>query len=427
MLLKHKTIFIITLGLTFGCFTVSGSEMPEDLILSGYIRISLNQNADIRAAYDQWQVVKEEASAVKKLPNPVLRTGYFIENVETAVGPQEFKLGITQKIPMYGKLRSVSRAKMEKAKAFEHRYYQMQSDITAKVKSLYYDIYYLERATQITEQNVTLLENWEKVIQIKYQTAQVSHPDVIKTQIELIKLQNDLESLHARKRPLMSEFKDLLNDFSMDNITMTDSLYLSILFDTKESIKERVQNQNHALIALDHLTASAENQLKRAKMNYLPDFGVGVDYIETGDKLMDGVPVYDSGKDPLMFNVSLEIPIWFGKNAKQVSAARYKKSAAENKWVSQRNQMNTEIETILYQIEDAKRKIDLYGKDLIPKSMESLGASEKAYISDNTDLITLIDDQRRHLQFKLEYESAVVSYLQQKALLESYFGTGEGE
>ena len=51
----------------------------------------------------------------------------------------------------------------------------------------------------------------------------------------------------------------------------------------------------------------------------------------------------------------------------------------------------------------------------------------EAYISDKADLITLIDAQRLLLQFKLEYENAVVSYLQQKALLESYLGLEEGE
>ena len=242
-----------------------------------------------------------------------------------------------------------------------------------------------------------------------------------------MKLQNDLESLTARKKPLLQEFRAVLNDRALVNIESPDTLQVQLMEESKESVLQMIQMKNHTLLAAEHSISSIENLLKRAKLNYLPDFGLGLDYIGTGKKEMDGIPVTDSGKDPLVFKVSLDIPIWFGKNAKQVSAARYRKTAAENKLVSRQNSIIAAAEAVIYKMDDAKRKIELYNDELIPKSLESLGASEKAYISDKADLITLIDAQRLLLQFKLEYENAVVSYLQQKALLESYLGLEEGE
>ncbi len=395
--------------------------------LDHYIDFGQKHNADVQEAYNQWQASLEDVSIVKKLPNPTLSAGYFLENVETAVGPQVYKIGIMQKFPMFGKLSTISRAKAFYAEALKQSYFQIKANVRAKIKSLYYDIYYLERAIEITHQNVQLLENWEKVIQIKYQTAQAGHPDFIKTQIELMKLQNDLESWIARKSPLLQAFKAVLNDYSLTEIDLPDTLQVDLLVESNESILQLIQDKNHTLLSAEHSINSRENVLKRAKLNYLPDFGLGLDYIGTSEKEMDGVPVTDSGKDPLVFKVSLDIPIWFGKNAKQVSAARYRKTASENKLISKQNSINAAVENVVYKMDDAKRKINLYGNDLIPKSMESLGASEKAYISDKADLITLIDAQRLLLQFKLEYEDAVVSYLKQKALLESYMGLEEGE
>ena len=395
--------------------------------LDQYIEFGQNHNTDVRAAYHRWQASLEEVLVVKKLPNPSLSAGYFLKNVETAVGPQEYKIGIMQKFPMFGKLSTASRAKSSQADVLKQSYFQIRANVTAKIKSLYYDVYYLERAIDITRQNVHLLKNWEKVIQIKYQTAQARYPDVIKTQIELMKLQNDLESLTARKKPLLQEFRAVLNDRALVNIESPDTLQVQLMEESKESVLQMIQMKNHTLLAAEHSISSIENLLKRAKLNYLPDFGLGLDYIGTGKKEMDGIPVTDSGKDPLVFKVSLDIPIWFGKNAKQVSAARYRKTAAENKLVSRQNSIIAAAEAVIYKMDDAKRKIELYNDELIPKSLESLGASEKAYISDKADLITLIDAQRLLLQFKLEYENAVVSYLQQKALLESYLGLEEGE
>ncbi|HJL62586.1 MAG: TolC family protein [Candidatus Marinimicrobia bacterium] len=395
--------------------------------LDQYIDYGQNNNADVQEAYDQWQGAMEDVSVVKKLPNPSISAGYFLENVETAVGPQEFKIGIMQKFPMFGKLSSVSRARSAQAEALKESYLQIRANVSAKIKSLYYDIYYLEQAIDITRQNVQLLENWEKVIQIKYKTAQAGHPDVINTQIELMKLQNVLESLKARKQPFLQSFRAVLNDNTLENVEIPDTLVVEWMDESRGSLLQKIQKHNHTLLASEYSVSSREDLLKRAKLNYLPDVGIGLDYIGTGEKEMGGVPVTDSGKDPLVFKVSLELPIWFGKNAKHVSAARYRKTAAESQLVSKQNSIYVDVESVLYKMDDARRKIDLYGNEMIPKSMESLGASEKAYISDKADLITLIDAQRRLLQFKLEYESAVVNYLQQKALLESYIGLEEGE
>ncbi len=395
--------------------------------LDQYIEFGRSHNASVQEAYYRWQASLEDISVVKKLPNPSLSVGYFLESVETAVGSQEYKIGIMQKFPLFRKLKTASLAKSSQADALKQSYFQTRANVSAKIKSLYYDVYYLERAISITQQNVHLLKNWEKVIQTKYQTAQAGHPDVIKTQIELIKLQNVLESLTARKDPLLQEFRAVLNDYSIAKVDMPDTLQVELMAESKESVLQMIQNKNHTLLAAEHSVSSSGNLLKRAKLNYLPDFGIGLDYIGTGEKEMEGVPVSDSGKDPLVFKVSLDIPIWVGKNATQVSAARYRKTAEENKLVGKRHSIIAEVKNVMYKMDDAKRKIELYNNKLIPKSLESLGASEKAYISDNADLITLIDAQRLLLRFKLEYENAVVSYLQQKALLESYLGLEKGE
>jgi outer membrane protein TolC len=389
--------------------------------LDHYVKFGQENNADVQSAFYLWKASQDEISVAKKLPNPMLSVGVFQESVETAVGPQEYKIGIMQKFPMFGKLGSASRAKSSQADALEQIYFQTLADVTAKIKSLYYDVYYLERAIDITQQNIHLLENWEKVIQTKYQTAQAGHLDFIKTQIELLKLQNDLKSLTTRKNPLLQEFRSVINDPSLVQIDHHDSLHVEWQELPKASVFQMIREKNHTLLAAEYSVSSRKSVLQRAKLQYLPDFGLGVDYIGTGEK--EGSP--NSGKDPLLFKFSIDLPIWFGKNAKEISAARYRKTAAENKLVSHQNRMIAAAENILFKMDDARRKIELYGNELIPKSRESLGASEKAYISDKADFLTLIDAQRRLLQFKLEYEKAIVSYLTHEAILESFLGIEE--
>jgi cobalt-zinc-cadmium efflux system outer membrane protein len=72
---------------------------------------------------------------------------------------------------------------------------------------------------------------------------------------------------------------------------------------------------------------------------------------------------------------------------------------------------------VLFDLEDSNRQIKLYKNVLIPKGLESLGASEIAYRGDKIEFISLVDAQRRLLNFQMKYEKALVDYLKAKSKL----------
>lgn len=306
------------------------------------------------------------------------------------------------------------------AESMQHSYLQKKSELIAEIKSVYYELYFLDRSLAITRQNIQLLKNWERVIQTKYQTAQAGHADVIKTQIELMKMENDWQSLADKKEPLIAEIRSLLNDLLITTIDLPDTLEVQWVLQTKESLLEEILEKNHSLISADKTVQASEKRVQNARLNYLPDFGIGVDYFRTGEQTIHGIT--ESGNESWMASFSLELPLWFRKIGKHVTAAKYQLKSAENDRMHMENELKTRFEHIWFGLKDSKRKIELFRNDLIPKSLESLGASEKAYISDKADLITLIDAQRRLLQFNLEYEKAVVGYMQEKSRLDALLG-----
>ena len=98
--------------------------------------------------------------------------------------------------------------------------------------------------------------------------------------------------------------------------------------------------------------------------------------------------------------------------------------AVEQKVVSIQNELTKNLEKVLYELKESNRQIQLYQNVLIPKGLESLGATEKAYRSDKIDFLSLVDAQRRLLKFQMKYEKALVDYLKAKSKLSIL--TGEG-
>ena len=330
-LIKQQNITGISLTILalVGGLWAGAPPLPTKPALDDYVLAAQKQNAGIRSAYHQWEAAVEQIAVAKGWPNPSLSFGYFLENVETAVGPQEYKVGLTQMIPWIGKLGTQGKVQTAQSEILFHRLQQKRLAVESQTKLVYYDYYFLEKAIEITRQNIDLVQNWEWVVQSKYKTAISSHLDVIKTQIELINLKDDLKSLEGKKRPLLQKFQEILNDTTLSTVFIGDSLeFLTISLEKTQLLKMALGN-NPGLLAAGSLVTKQTHALKRARLEYFPDFGLGVDRIGTGES-ENSPPPTDSGKDPMVFKVSLSLPIWLGKNAKRYGQLNTKKLQPKN-------------------------------------------------------------------------------------------------
>ena len=407
----------------FAYHSKGNGGVTEFRTIEDYESLLMSHNPVIQAAYNRWQGEIKKIAAARGLPDPNINFGYFIENVETAVGPQEYKVGFMQKIPWLGKLFIQGDIQARKADA---AYQLLQEAIQAQLfqmKHLYYDAYYLERAIEVTRRNLDLMKNWEQVILSKYRTGTVRHDHLIKAQIETMKLKDDIETLVAKRNPLIVSFGALINQPDLMKIDLPDSLlFKDITFD-REYLETFIIQNNPGLKYMRLREQIADKEIRRARLNYLPDFMIGIDKIFTGNRWnTTGQPVPESGKDPLVVTASVTIPLWFYKQSGETGAAKYQQKGAESKVRSRENDLRSTVEMIDFELNDAARKVILYRDLLIPKCFESIKSSEKAYIGEEADFLDLIDAQRRYLDFKLSYEHALVRYYQTLVRIESLAG-----
>jgi len=346
-----------------------------------------------------------------------------LENIETAVGPQEYKIGLTQMIPWFGKLKLQGDIQALRAESEFQNLKSAVNNLSYRLKDIYYDYYYLVRTIDIIKQNIDLVQHWDAVVQNKYKTAVVGYGDLIKTQIELIKMQDDLQTLQDRQYPLLETFRTLLNIDNLQSIHVPKTLKCDSLILTQSEVETLILEYNPHLNRMKLQRDIGDLSIHRAKLNYYPDLGFGVDYIATGEKYTSsGGPVIDSGKDPLVFMLSLSVPLWWGKQKAEVNVARNLKRNAEEQINDIENIFKAELSNILFEMDDARRKVTLYREQLIPKSIESLRVSEKEYISGKSDFLTMIDAQRMYLQLFLEHERSIVRYQKALAKLEKLIG-----
>jgi outer membrane protein TolC len=275
-----------------------------------------------------------------------------------------------------------------------------------------------------------LLTYLEAVARTKYTAGAPTHGAVIKAQVELGKLEDQLRGLRDFVGPVVAELNAVLNRPFGPSLPIPKAILQEDVSLSDERLSAWLKERNPELKAIDSMAAKEKAAIDLAKKDYFPDITVGVDYIETDSALMPGTR--DSGKDPVVGMMSINLPIWRGKYraAEREAEARYEASLRERS--DRENALVARLEMALYGFRDAERKIDLYRNALVPKAEQSLKVTQQSYEAGRADFLDVIDAQRVLLEFELSYERALANRAQRLAEIEMLVGreiprVGEGE
>jgi len=418
---RFVTCAVVLLGgsACYAADTATDADTPQTI--EEYLKHAALHNAGLKAAFEEWKMALEEIPQAKALPDPRFTYGYYIEEVETRVGPQKQRISVTQVFPWFGTLKARGDAATAQAMAVQRRYEVKKLQLFHGVKDGFYEYVYLARAIEIARESLELVRHFEEVARTKYITAQAGHPDVIRAQMELAVLEDKLAALEEMRQPIVARLNAVLNRPSEGTLPWPKGeSYREVNVD-RAQIFALLRSQNPQLQAMDFDVESARSRIALAKKRFYPNLGVGVNWIDTDDAAMSGVR--DSGKDPVILMFSTDLPIW----RKSYGAAELQARAEARRLSHQKKDMENDLlaraERILYDFEDSGRKVRLFGGVLVPKAGELVGASETAYAAGTVDFLDLIDAERTLLRFRLEHERAQANRRQRLAELEMLIGT----
>lgn len=392
----------------------SGAPLDE------YRRYAAAHNPGLRALYQMWRAQAERTPQARALPEPRFTFTEYLRSVETRTGPQERSFALSQSFPWFGKLSLRGSIEEKKAVAAWQRFVGAQLALDHELRTTHADYFYLGRSVTVTQENLELLSRLERVAQEKFAAGAENHPDLIRLQVEIGRLEDHLKTLIDMKRPLQAKLNSLLNRPSQTDISWPDELPEETFELGELELARFLEEHNPELVALQHEIDSANLSRDLAAKEYFPDFSVGVQTISTGSAVLANTP--DSGDDPWMVSLSVELPLRFSKYRAGEREAEANSLAARQKRTDATNHLVAEVELALYKLRDAKRRAELYTGTLIRKAEEALASTEAAFQADSSDFQDLIDAERVLLEFQLSRERARADQLRAQAKLDRHLG-----
>ncbi|MCA9398915.1 MAG: TolC family protein [Candidatus Omnitrophica bacterium] len=413
--IKKLIITIIAVNLLL----MAGQGFAQAVSLDDLIKEAENNNPKIQQAFHTWKAAEYKIKSVKSLPDPMATYGYFGEEVQTRVGPQEQKFGASQKIPFPGKLGLKGKAQAKQAQMLQQQYEAVKNEVIKDVKFVFYDLYWVDKAIEVNEEEKEILEKLENVAQRKYESNLVPQQAVIKAQVELSKIIEKLFLLKQNRQTLTVKMNSLLNRPMSQEMAKISQISNQEFDYTLEDIVKRTNHSRQEMVSANLAVEKAEYEKSLARMNYLPDFTLGAEYIEIGGGTTTQA---NDGEDAWIGMVSVNVPIWFGKLKSEVEEKKAELAAAQENQKNVANQVSFEAQDFYFKITTYKDIVLLYETALVPQAEQAFDSTQISFETGTVSFLDWLDTERTYLQTRLAYYKAITDYNKSIAFLERVIG-----
>lgn len=404
---------------TLGEVLFSASKEQEAVTLAELLDYAVENNSRVKASRLNWQRMIQKYPQATALDDPMLTYTYPIEKVETRLGPQEHVLMFSQKIPFPGKLGLKGKIVKKEIEIAKTMYEKSLRDLEAKVKKSYFDLFYIDHATQLARENKAVLDYFRDVSRTNYSLDVSELDELVRAQKLQAKASFDLIVLSDMRVGAVARLNTLLDREPTYAIARLEDPPLPPFERTIDELYD-LATKNYEELKIAGLKVEKSGLEERlSRYRYRPDFRVGFNYSVIGEPPM---AVAEAGQDAYGVTFGINIPLWFNKNKAAVREAAIgrEKSLIEKNAVLK--ELHNNVKRVYYDLTSAESIIRLYGDSLVPEARESLDFAEARYKNGEERLGRLLETQSMWLNFRLVYYRAASDFLKSVAELERLTG-----
>ena len=396
-------------------------RLTQTATMQDMIAYAYNENPDVAAARAAWRAKVEGYHVATGLPDAQLTATYFPEPLQTRLGPQDWNVTLSQKIPFPGKLSKAGEVVRTETRIARLRLDKAVRAMAANVQASAHELIYIRAARQIAAQNAALLDQLRSAAETAYADDRAALMDVMKALSQTGQLHYDALLLDELELTEITRLNGLLNrppQAAIGEIALPPLQTLP--YSLEELYQLAAEHQEDIHIAAQGVSR-AEAQVDLARYQYLPDFNVGLFYASIGNP-DTSQPAPEAGRDALGLRLGLTLPLWVGKNQGRVNQAHAERARAEALRQGRINASRTDVHVAYFRLQNARRLVDLYRTDLLPQAASALATTEAWFREGYAAFADLIEAQATWYNFQLTLARAQADYGKHFARLEELVG-----
>ncbi len=397
--IKYNLVFVIF------CFLLltNAAQATEPLLLDEAVNRALATNPGLAVIDARAKALGEIPSQLETLPDPVLSINIAnlpLENLSfDQEGMTQLQIGISQALPYPGKLALRAEVAQQMATAATADVEEKRLQLVRDVKSVWWNLFYLDRALEVIARNQVLLGQFVNVAETRYTVGRGLQQDILLAQLELSKLSDSTLRVRNRRENEVIRLNVLMDQ------PITNSVLLPIVVDESLSILsqpevllKQADVTRARLVAQTQLVGAAHSRVGLAKKDYLPDFKLGAMYGLRGGERADLGSI----------KFSTNLPLYTGS---KLSRAVDQRNA---EWMQQKYHLQDQRQLVASQvfraISDYERSVErtqLFQKEIIPQARQTVDAMLAGYQVGKVDFLNLVRSQTTLYNYETQYWKAL--------------------
>lgn len=387
----------------------ASQETIKPLLLKDAVALALADNPGLAAMKIRAEALAAVPPQKGALPDP--RLSFNVMNLPldsfdlNQEGMTQLQVGYSQMLPYPGKLALRETVAEHESTAARWAIDEMRLKLVRDVKTVWWNLYFTDRAIEIIKRNKQLLRQFVDVAQTKYKVGKGLQQDVLLAQLELSKLHDKAISLRGMRRNQEARLNALL-DQSFDKPVQLPQRVTETLAEiiNEKELQAQAMTVRPMLAVSKSKIDAARARLGLAKKSYSPDFMLGAKYGYRGGENMDG----SARADFLSVMFSMNLPIF--SNSRQDKAVDQRNSQVLQKQYQlddARSMVAVQVSRALADYQRSREQVSLFKQGIIPQASQTVASMLAAYQVNKVDFLNLVRAQVTLFNYETRYWKAL--------------------
>ncbi|PYM52811.1 MAG: hypothetical protein DME16_00150 [Candidatus Rokuibacteriota bacterium] len=408
-------IAVCCLALLGAGAAVHAQERLSSLTLDQALRLASETNPNVRAKEFELKAVGAGEITAGLRPNPT--ANFLAEQFggASSASQTQYTINIGQPIELGGKRQRRIDSATAQTKVTTHELADLRRQIDFQVKKTFTDILVAKDALALSEQNLSALDELEKIQRLRAEKGDLSGLELLRIQVQRFAFERDAADARQALRAAKIGLRSLIGaDKVTDDFDAAGSLELRQSSYTQSELYRRALDTRPDIRAAEAARNKATADINLAKANAWWDVTPQVEYQRIGPDNTIG------------FGFGLPLRI-FDRNQGEIARTRADALRVDAVRDAVVIRALSEVDTALAAVDTERGKVEVLRDTYLPKAKQARETVEFAYRRGGVSLLDYLDAQRTYRETALQYLQALGNYQTAIYLLEAAVGAPLGQ
>jgi outer membrane protein TolC len=376
----------------------AAAQTPDTLRIADAVAEARRANPMLQAARYKADAMGERGSQAGALPDPVLSLGLRNRSLDDfgTDNPMTMNwIGLSQSFPWPGNQGFGQQRQEHFARAAELDADEMEAALIARVKEVYSQLAFMDRALDIMASTRELLRDFLEVTSAKYAVGTGLQQDILQAQVAIAQTTADITIVEQNRVAMSARLNSLLGRPATElvgSLELPDPIGSPPAVDSLMAMAAR---NRPAIQAARERALAAEAGYRAAQRDAYPDFTVALGY----------------GQRPE-----------FAKQKPRIREMQAFQSTEEARELDLHNETFARLSELRAAAERARDLSELYRTSIIPQAQAAVESALSAYRVGAVDYMTLLSNQTTVNRFETERVRLAAEYQASVAGIEALTG-----